>query len=65
MSYKVEYDTVALMDNGTYGNVRQDSGHIYTDAKIAEIPTKLDDFLKPKKRAAIITQIVDVGGNCI
>lgn len=65
MSYKVEYDTVALFNDGAYGNVRQDSGHIYTDAKIEEIQNKLDEFLKPEKRAAIITKIVDVGGNCI
>jgi hypothetical protein len=39
MSYKVEFDTVAIMSDGTTGNIRQESGHIYTDLSIEDIPT--------------------------
>ena len=65
MSYKVSYYKLALMDDGTTGNIRQGSGIAYTDKPIEKIPESLNKHLKDKKRIAVIQEIVKVEGWCL
>jgi hypothetical protein len=57
MSYKVKYYTLAKMDDGSIGNVRQSGGEFYTDIDLAHIQTRIDGKLESKKQVAIITNI--------
>jgi len=65
MSYKVNYYTIAKMDDGSTGNVKQSTGHFYTDSPITDIPSVLNTYLETKKRKGIITKIEDVQGVCL
>jgi hypothetical protein len=65
MSYKVDYYTLALMDDGTNGNILQEHGTVYTDAPIEQIPTILNDHLQDKKRMGVVKTIIKVEGECI
>lgn len=65
MAYRVDYHTLAILPDGKIGNIRQESGHVYTDCKIEEIPAKLNEFLEQKKRVAVIQKVENVGGACI
>lgn len=65
MAYKVTYNTVAIMNNGTYGNISQGKGVIYTDADISEIETAINEYLQPSKRVAIIEKIETVQGSLL
>jgi hypothetical protein len=65
MSYKVNYHTLAKMDDGRIGNILQDTDHFFTDLKIEDIPKKLNDYLEPKKQIGIIEKIEDVKGICL
>lgn len=65
MSYKVTYYTLAIMENGRAGNIKQSFGHVFTDKQIPEIPEALNAFLKASDRVGVIEKIEDVKGNCI
>lgn len=65
MSYKVDYYTLARMDDGRIGNMRQSVGHFFTDLNIEEIPTAINRHLEMKKQVAVIVKIEDVKGICI
>ncbi len=65
MSYKVNYITLAKMDDERIGNIQQSSGYFFTDLKIEEIPAAINKHLEPKKQVAIICKIEDVKGFCI
>ncbi len=65
MSYKVNYYTLVKTEDGRTGNIKQESGHFFTDNKIEEIPKILNDYLEAKKRVGVVTKIEDVKGACI
>lgn len=65
MSYKVNYYTLAIMNDGRTGNIKQDTGHFFTDKPIEDIPTIINDKLMPKKQVAVVVKIEDVKGFCI
>jgi hypothetical protein len=65
MAHKVEYQTLAIMKDGTFGNINQGNGTIYTDAFIEQIPNLLNEYLVPKKLIGIIKKIESVKGNCL
>lgn len=65
MSYKVNYYTLAIMSDDKIGNIKQETGHVFTDTKIEDIPAKLNEHLKPKKRVGVIEKIEDMKGVCI
>jgi hypothetical protein len=65
MAYKVKYYKLALMKDGTNGNINQGQGVIFTDAPIEQIPTILNDHLQEKKRIGVITNIESISGECI
>ena len=65
MSYKVNYYTLAKMEDGRSGNIKQESSHFFTDSKIEDIPNVLNKYLEPKKRIGIIEKIEDVKGLCL
>ena len=65
MSYKVSYYTLAIMNDGGYGNIKQETGHVFTDTEIKDIPEHLNKFLEPKKRIGVIEKIEDLKGKCI
>lgn len=63
--YKVNYYTLALMSDGTNGNINMGNGIAYMQAPIEKIPTLLNDHLDVKKRIGIVTNIEKVEGECI
>ena len=63
--YKVNYYTLALMTDGTNGNINMGNGIAYMQAPIEKIPTLLNDYLDTKKRIGIVTEIKKVEGECI
>jgi len=63
--YKVNYYTLALMNDGTNGNINMGNGIAYMQAPIEKIPTLLNDHLDSKKRIGIVTEIKKVEGECI
>ncbi len=63
--YKVNYYTLALMPDGTSGNINMGNGTAYMEAPIEKIPILLDDHLSSKKRIGIITEIKKIEGECI
>jgi hypothetical protein len=63
--YKVNYYTLALMTDGTNGNINMGNGIAYMQAPIEKIPTLLNDHLDGKKRIGIVTEIKKVEGECI
>ena len=63
--YKVNYYTLALMTDGTNGNINMGNGIAYMQAPIEKIPTLLNDHLDSKKRIGIVTKIKKVKGECI
>lgn len=65
MSYKVEYYKLALMGDGTHGNIIQGSGTAYTDEPIERIPTLINDYLKKENRVSVVTNIERVKGKCL
>lgn len=65
MSYKVNYYTLAKMDDGRIGNIKQSTDHAFTDCVIEKIPERLNEFLAEKKRVAVIEKIENVGGCCV
>jgi len=65
MAYKVDYDTLAIMEDGHIGNLSQGTGVIYTNTEIYEIPKLLDRHLKNKKQVGHIIQISRLKGDCI
>lgn len=65
MVYKVDYYTLALMSDGTNGNINMGNGTAYMQAPIEKIPTLLNDHLDSKKRMAVVTNIKKVDGECI
>ena len=65
MSYKVNYYTLAKMEDGRIGNIRQSTGHLFTDKEISEIPKALDDYLKKSNKVGVIEKIENVKGFCL
>lgn len=65
MVYKVEYYTLALMSDGTNGNINMGNGVAYMQMPIEKIPTILNDHLDSKKRIGVVTNIKKVAGECI
>ena len=65
MVYKVDYYTLALMSDGTNGNINMGNGTAYMQAPIEKIPILLNDHLYSKKRMAVVTNIKKVDGECI
>lgn len=65
MSYKVNYYKLYKSVDGNVGNISQGTGHIFTDAKIEEIPELLNKYLELNEKIGVITKIEDVGGECI
>ena len=65
MSYKVDYYTLAIMDDGSNGNIKMGDGTIYTGKNLAAIPVLLDEYLKNSKLSSVITSIVKVDGECL
>ena len=65
MSYIVDYYTLALMKDGTNGNIKMETGKVFTDSPIELIPEHLNDFLHEKKRIGVVTNIKYQKGNCI
>lgn len=65
MSYKVNYYTLAKMNDGKNGNIIQDTNHFFTDLKIEDIPKKLNEYLEPKKQIGVIEKIENVKGICL
>lgn len=65
--YRVEYDTLAIMNDGRIGNVRQnDKTKIaYTEAELGDIDKKLSAFLKEKKLYPIIKKVEKIDGHII
>jgi hypothetical protein len=62
MSYKVDFYTLAKMNDEETGNIRQSTGHCFTDAEIDEIPSVLNKYLEPKKQVAVILKIENLNG---
>lgn len=68
MSYKVNYYTLAILKDGTIGNILQYRGHVFTDLPIEKIPSSLDEMLgkgDKHKYVGVIENIEDVGGQCL
>lgn len=65
MSYKVNYYTLAKMSDGGTGNIKQETGHFFTDSVIETIPCVLANYLEPKKRVGVIEKIENVKGICL
>lgn len=63
--YKVTYEMLAIMDDGSKGNISQGSGVAYMEAGIAAIPVLLNNYLANKKRVAVISNIQKIKGYCI
>lgn len=61
MAYKVNYYTLAIMSDDRIGNIKQETGHVFTE----DIPAKLNEHLKAKKRVGVIEKIEDMKGICI
>lgn len=65
MSYKVKYYTLAIMPDGTPGNIKQGGGQFFTDAAINDIPQMLNKYLEQKKLIGVIESINNVQGFCL
>jgi hypothetical protein len=65
MSYRIDYYTLSICKDGSIGNVKQSTGHVFTDSIIELHQRELDIFLKSKKKVGVINKITDVGGKCI
>lgn len=62
MAYKVEYYTLAKLNDGGIGNVLQTKGTCYTGSPISEIEHKLNEQLDEKKQICVIEKIETVTG---
>jgi hypothetical protein len=67
MAYKVRYTTLAILKDGTTGNIPQSSDTIYTDWDIPDIKKKIDLHYEilDKKLVAVIDSIERVEGFCL
>lgn len=67
MAYKVKYTTLAILQDGTNGNIPQGSQTIYTDWDIPEIKSKIDLHytIIGLKYTAVIDSIERVEGFCL
>lgn len=65
MLYKVYYSTVAILQDGTIGNLKQGGNTLFTNHPIEEIQGVINDFLKPKKLVAVIHSIERLSGHVI
>ena len=65
MIYKVTYYTLAIMQDGSIGNVKQGYGIAYIDNVISNIPDILNRHLAPKKLVANILEIQKTEGEII
>ncbi|WP_283640103.1 hypothetical protein [Mesonia mobilis] len=65
MSYKVDYIKLAIMPDGTTGNINQGGGVFYTDENIEKIPELVNKVLEKQKRKAIIQKITKLEGKCL
>jgi hypothetical protein len=63
--YKVKYYTLALMADGTNGNINMGNGVAYMQMNIEDIPKLLNDHLDSKKRMGVVTNIEKIDGECI
>lgn len=65
MTFRVNYETLAKMEDGHLGNIIQSSGHFFSDEKIENLNNILNKFLESKKQVGIIKEIKDLGGRCL
>lgn len=63
--YKVEYFTLALMEDGTSGNIHQGRGVCYTDLELADVESALNRYLKTRRRCGVVTRVEKVDGHVI
>lgn len=63
--YKVNYYTLAIMPDGTNGNLNMGSGIAYMQAPIEKIPSLLNKHLESKERIGVATEIRKIEGECI
>lgn len=63
--YKVEYFTLALMDDETTGNIQQECGVCYTDLELLDVERELNRYLKTKRRCGVVTRVEKVKGHVI
>ncbi len=63
--YKVTYSKIAIMNDGSHGNISQGDDTAYLSCLIEDIPAKLENDLKPKRRYPIIKTIVKVVGHIV
>jgi len=65
MIYRVTYYTLAIMPDGTNGNVKQGHGIAYINNVISNIPDILNRHLAPKKLTGVILSIEKTEGEII
>jgi len=65
--YKVEYDTVAIMNDGSLGNISQGKDVAYMDCHLSQIDDDLQGFLRnqEKPKSPVINNVVRVKGHLI
>lgn len=67
--YKVKYTKIAVMKDGTAGNISQGDDIAYVDCNINNIEEKLQEFLQDKKKPRqyfpTINVIQRIGGHLI
>ncbi len=59
---KVTYKTVAILKDGSLGNVQQTAGVFYTELPISKIEDSAKEYFAPKKLHPIIVKIELVKG---
>lgn len=67
MAYKVKFNTLALLTDGSTGNVIQFTDTVYTDCEIDQIKLKIDlHYLTiGKKVVSVIDSIEKIDGFCL
>ena len=65
--FKVEYSRLALMPDGSAGNVKQGNDIAYTETDLVSIPVELGKYLKSKgnKYTFIINKITLINGHLV
>ena len=57
-----KYFTLAILKDGTVGNVKQSTGQFVTDLTLSQIEDALNKVFEDKKQKAFITEVKEVKG---
>ena len=65
--YKVEYEYVSIMSDGTLGNICQGNNVAYMDCDLSEIEDNLEGYLRNKEKpiSPIISSVKKIPGHIV